>query len=77
MSAQNKTPDSHIAYSAATEGVAAARRSTALVGRYWWNLQMQLLVATGTKRFFRAHWWLFLVVGFLLVAFALPLGLAF
>lgn len=77
MNPENQTPDSHIAYGAAADGVAAARRSIAIVGRYWWNLQMQLLVASGTMRFFRAHWWLFLIVGFLLMAFVLPLGLAF
>lgn len=38
---------------------------------------MQLLVATGTMRFFRAYWWLFLVAGFLLLAFVMPLGVAF
>lgn len=77
MSLNNKSPDHHIAYGAATEGVAAASASLGVIGRYWWNLQMQLLVATGTMRFFRAYWWLFLVVGFLLLAFVMPLGVAF
>ena len=77
MSLNDKTPDHHIAYGAATEGVAAASTSLGVIGRYWWNLQMQLLVATGTMRFFRAHWWLFLIVGFLLLAFVMPLGVAF
>lgn len=77
MSLSNKSPDHHIAYGAATEGVAAASASLGVVGRYWWNLQMQLLVATGTMRFFRAYWWLFLVAGFLLLAFIMPLGVAF
>lgn len=77
MSLNNKSPDHHIAYGAATEGVAAASASLGVIGRYWWNLQMQLLVATGTMRFFKAHWWLFLVAGFLLLAFVYPLGVAF
>ena len=77
MSLNNKSPDHHIAYGAATEGVAAASASLGVIGRYWWNLQMQLLVATGTMRFFRAYWWLFLVVGFLLLAFVMPVGVAF
>lgn len=77
MSLNNKSPDHHVAYGAATEGVAAASASLGVVGRYWWNLQMQLLVATGTMRFFRAYWWLFLVAGFLLLAFIMPLGVAF
>lgn len=77
MSLNNKSPDHHIAYDAATEGVAAASASLGVIGRYWWNLQMQLLVATGTMRFFRAYWWLFLVVGLLLLAFVMPLGVAF
>lgn len=77
MSLNDKSPDHHIAYGAATEGVAAASASLGVIGRYWWNLQMQLLVATGTMRFFRAFWWLFLVAGFLLLAFVMPLGVAF
>lgn len=77
MSLNNKSPDHHIAYGAATEGVAAASASLGVIGRYWWNLQMQLLLATGTMRLFRAYWWLFLVAGFLLLAFVLPLGVAF
>lgn len=77
MSLNNKSPDHHIAYGAATEGVAAASASLGVVGRYWWNLQMQLLVATGIMRLFRAQWWLFLVAGFLLLAFVIPVGVAF
>ncbi|WP_040610231.1 hypothetical protein [Oceaniovalibus guishaninsula] len=77
MSLNNKSPDHHIAYGAATEGVAAASASLGVIGRYWWNLQMQLLLATGTMRLFRAYWWLFLVAGFLLLAFVMPLGVAF
>ncbi|MEX5727108.1 hypothetical protein Ga0609869_000461 [Rhodovulum iodosum] len=77
MSLNNKSPDHHIAYGAATEGFAAASTSLGVIGRYWWNVQMQLLVATGTMRFFRAYWWLFLVAGFLLLAFVMPLGVAF
>lgn len=77
MTLNNKSPDHHIAYGAATEGVAAASASLGVIGRYWWNLQMQLLVATGTMRLFRAYWWLFLVAGFLLLAFVMPLGVAF
>lgn len=77
MSLNDKSPDHHIAYGAATEGVAAASSSLGVIGRYWWNVQMQLLVASGTMRFFRAYWWLFLVAGFLLLAFVMPLGVAF
>lgn len=77
MSLSDKTPDHHVAYGAAVDGFSAASASLAVVGRYWWNLQMRLLVATGTMRFFKAQWWLFLIVGFLLLAFVLPLGVAF
>lgn len=77
VSLSDKTPDHHVAYGAAVEGFSAARASLAVVGRHWWNLQMRLLVATGTMRFFKAQWWLFLIVGFLLLAFVLPLGVAF
>lgn len=77
MSLRDKTPDHHVAYGAAIEGFSAACTSLAVVGRYWWNLQMRLLVATGTIRFFKARWWLFLIVGLLLLAFVLPLGVVF
>lgn len=77
MSLNNKSPDHHIAYGAATEGVAAASASLGVIGRYWWNLQMQFLVATGAMRIFRRHWWLFLIVAVLLLAFIMPLGVAF
>lgn len=77
MNPNHKSPDHHIAYGAATEGVAAAIASLGVIGRYWWNLQMQLLIATGTMRFFKMYWWLFFVVGFFLLAFAMPLGVAF
>jgi len=77
MQPHDKTPDQHVAFGAATDGFAAATASLAIVGRYWWNMQMRLLIATGVMRFFKAHWWLFVVVGFALLAFALPLGVAF
>lgn len=77
MSLNNNSPDHHIAYRAAVEGLLAASASLGVIGRYWWNLQMQLLTATGAMRVFRANWWLFLVAGFLLLAFVMPLGVAF
>lgn len=77
MSLSDKTSDHHVAYGAAIEGFSTAYASLAIVGRYWWNLQMRLLITTGTMRFFKAQWWLFLILGFLLLAFFLPLGLAF
>lgn len=73
MSLNNKSPDHHIAYAAITEVLDAA----CVIGRYWWNLQMRFLIATGTMRLFKAHWWLFFVLGFLLLAFLFPLGVAF
>ena len=77
MSLNNKPSDQDIAVDAATEGVTAASAAAVVIGRYWWNLQMQLLVATGAMRLFRAYWWLFIVAGFLLLAFVMPLGVAF
>ena len=77
MQPHDKTPDHHIAFGAATEGWAAATASLAVVGRYWWNIQMRLLIATGVMRFFKSQWWLFIVVGVALLAFALPVGVAF
>lgn len=73
----DKKPDSHVAYGAAMDGVAAIAASVSIVGRYWWNRQMQLLQKIGLMPLFKAHWWLFLVVGFLLLAFLFPLGIAF
>lgn len=77
MNDDDKTPDSHVAYGAATEGMAAVTASISIVGRYWWNVQMQFLQKIGVMPFFNAHWWLFLVVGFFLLAFLFPLGFAF
>lgn len=77
MRRQDKTPEHHVAFGAMQDGLAAATTSLAVVGRYWWNLQMRLLIATGVMRFFRAQWWLFIVAAFALLAFALPLGVAF
>lgn len=77
MRPQDKTPDHHVAFGAATEGFAAASASLIVVGRYWWNVQMRLLVATGLMRLFRAHWWPFVAVGLALLVFALPFGVAF
>lgn len=77
MNLNNKSPDHHVALGAANDGLVAVSASLGVIGRYWWNLQMQLLVGTGTMRFFRAHWWLFLVAGFVLLAFVLPVGVAF
>lgn len=77
MKDYDKKPDSHIAYGAAMDGVAAAAASGAIVGRYWWNVQMQILRKIGIMPFFKARWWLFLVVGFLLLGFLFPLGVAF
>lgn len=73
----NNKPDSHVAYGAAMDGVAAIAASVSIVGRYWWNLQMQLLQKIGLMPLFKAHWWLFLVAGFLLLAFLFPIGIAF
>ena len=77
MRPQDKKPEHDVALGATQEGLAAATTSLAVVGRYWWNLQMRFLIATGVMRFFRAQWWLFIVVAFALLAFALPLGVAF
>ena len=77
MHNNDKKPDSHVAYGAAMDGVSAVASSVSVVGRYWWNVQMQLLQKTGIMPVFRAHWWLFLVVGFLLLAFLMPIGIAF
>lgn len=77
MQPHDKTPDHHVAFGAATEGFVAATASLAVVGRYWWNMQMRLLIATGVMRFFRAQWWLFILLGFVLLAFVFPLGVAF
>lgn len=77
MSQSDKPPESHVAYGAAMEGLATTAASLAVVGRYWWNMQMRMLIAIGAIGLFKAHWWLFLIVGFVLMAFILPLGLAF
>lgn len=77
MQDNDKKPDSHIAYGAAMDGVSAVVSSVSVVGRYFWNIQMKLLLNIGVMPIFRKHWWLFCVIGFLLLAFLPPLGVAF
>lgn len=77
MHNNEKKPDSHIAYGAAMDGLSAVTSSVSVVGRYWWNVQMHLLQKIGIMPVFRTHWWLFFVVGFLLLAFVPPIGIAF
>jgi len=77
MRRDQQSVDSHVAFGAAAEGFDAVRSSLAIIGRYFWNLQMKLLLAIGVMPLFRAYWWLFLVVAVLLLAFVNPLGIAF
>lgn len=77
MNNYDKKPDSHVAYGAAMDGVAAVIASVSIVGRYWWNVQMQILQKVGIMPLFKAHWWLFFIVGFLLLALLPPLGIVF
>lgn len=77
MQDNDKKPDSHVAYGAAMDGMSAVVSSVSVVGRYCWNIQMQLLLKIGVMPIFRKHWWLFCVVGFFLLAFLPPLGVAF
>lgn len=77
MAQNNQSPDHHVAYGAALDSFTSATTGLAVVGRYVWNLQMQLLMAVGAMRFFRAQPWLFVVLALLLLAFALPIGIAF
>lgn len=77
MGHNDKSPEHHVAFGAAMDGFDAIVSSIAIIGRYWWNFQMRVLLATGTMGLFKAHWWLFLVIGFLLLALVMPLGVAF
>ena len=77
MHNDDQKPDSQVAYAAIHDGVSAVISSAAIVGRYWWNVQMKLLQATGAMPLFKPRWWLFLVVGFLLMAIWPPIGIAF
>lgn len=77
MAQNNQSPDHHVAYGAAVGSFTSATSGLAVVGRYVWNLQMKLLMAAGAMRFFRAQPWLFVAVALLLLAFALPIGIAF
>ncbi len=59
------------------DGVSAVATNLSVIGRYWWNIQMKLLQKVGIMPVFKAYSWLFWVVGFLLLAFLYPLGVAF
>lgn len=77
MRDNNKEPESNIAYGAAMDGLSALMSSVGVVGRFFWNLQMQLLLKVGIMPLFRNLWWLFIVVGFILLGLIPPLGIAF
>lgn len=65
------------AYAGIKDGVSGVLSECAVFGRYLWNIQMRLLKSIGVMPFFVSHWWLFWILGFVLLAFAMPLGVAF
>ncbi|MEO1640845.1 MAG: hypothetical protein AAFU41_16510 [Pseudomonadota bacterium] len=77
MAQNDQSPDHHVAYGAAVDSFVSATSGLAVVGRYVWNLQMKLIMAAGAMRYFRAQPRLFVALGLLLLAFALPIGIVF
>ena len=73
----NEKEDLNTAYAGVHDGVTGNIAGGAVFARYVWNWQMGLLKSIGLMPFFAKNWWLFLVVGFLLLAFVVPLGVAF
>ncbi len=73
----NEKQDLNAAYGNVHSGVTGALSGVSIFARHLWNMQMRLLQYVGLMRFFKANWWLFLVFGFLLLAFVMPLGTIF
>ena len=73
----HKKTDTDAAVDAAMNGISSIGSNMLIVGRYWWNIQMKIIQATGVMPVFKSHVWLFWVVGFLLLIFLFPLGIAF
>lgn len=67
----------HTAYAGVHESVARLLMEGAALARYGWNMEMRLLKAVGVMPLFVSRWWLFIVLGFALLAFVPPVGLAF
>ncbi len=65
------------AYAGINDGVSGIFSGIAIFGRYLWNAQIRFLKSIGIMHIFVSHWWLFLIVGFVLLAFVMPVGLVF
>ena len=74
---EQKRADMKAAYTALTSGTVSILKASAVYGRLMWNWQMRVLIAVGLMPVFVRFWWLFLVVGFVLLAVALPIGTVF
>lgn len=74
---KNEKQDLDAAFGNIQDGVTGMLSGVGIFARYLWNMQMRLLQSIGLMRFFRTNWWLFLVLGCLLLAFVLPLGTVF
>jgi hypothetical protein len=69
--------DLNDAFSGINDGLSGIFYECMVVGRYIWNMEMRMLRSVGVMHFFVSRWWLFVVLGFLLLAFVMPIGVAF
>jgi hypothetical protein len=69
--------DLNNAFSGIYKGLSNIFDECMVVGRYSWNMEMRIIKSVGVMPFFMSRWWLFVVLGFLLLAFVLPIGVAF
>lgn len=76
-SQKNDKDDLGKAYFGINDGVFGILAGCSVIGRYLWNVQMRFLRSIGVMPFFVSHWWLFLVLGFVLLAIVMPLGVVF
>lgn len=65
------------ALSGINDGLSNILDECMVVGRYIWNMEMRILKSAHVMPYFVSHWWLFVALGFFLLAFVMPLGVAF
>ena len=61
----------------AHDGASSIFSSAVVLLRHGWNIQMRALVRIGAMNLIRGRGWIFAVIGFVLLAFVMPIGVVF
>lgn len=65
------------ALQSAHDGAWSIFSSCVVLLRHGWNIQMRALVRIGAMNIIRGRGWIFAVIGFVLLAVVMPIGVAF